>query len=1362
MKAIKRIFVILLATLLLASSLPLAVFTYAAGSTVKDEVLFSSSFEDDDKDIYVSKLDGDYASNVKRFTAGAVVSVSHLVDPKSIQGTVDYKESESKGMLFDSSPVTKFLTATKPSATKPVTVSFALTEEKVITTYSLTAANDESERDPKNWTLYGSADGVDYQQLDKQTGQSFSERGDVKTYTFSNTVAYRYYKLEITQNGNGAMTQLAELTLGTGKAENDAQVGDSPMASEISGGPGQSFTTSGAYDGKKALAVSGQQIDKKSPSYARNLLYSGLNIKVTDTTRLNYLHFASIEAAGYDYEYVSMHMVIDLKFTDGTYLSSLGAVDQNGSGMDPISKGTDETLYSSQWNYVDCALGEVAKGKTIDSVYVYFRKDTTVVAKRFMAYFDKLVIENRADPVYDHLSDYISTLRGTNNTTTFSRGLTSPHTTMPNGFNFFTPVTAGRAGQNTHYDYFKNEIIHFSVSHVPSTWTGDYGTWQFMANTSVNSANLSGLTASQFKTENLGATFSHENEEAKAHYYGVTFDEGSKASGVKVEITPTVHGVYVRFTFPKNAENVNIVFDAVRGGSVTFGKDGTFTGISLHTDRGSSRMQIYGEFDKTPTATKSNGAAGIATFPKGTTEVTMKFATSFISQNQAKHNLELEIPEGETFDSTLKKAQAAWDEICGMIEVEGASYTQLVTLYSNLYRMYAYPNLYSENKGTNEKPEWVYASPYKSGRTVEGKLYVNNGFWDTYRTAWAAYALLTPEKDGELLDGIVQHYIDNGWIPRWVAPGGTNSMLGTSSDIIFADAYAKGIKFNFEKAYESMLKNSATVSGDVTNGGRAENNTAIFTGFVSNSTQYGLSWTLEDYISDYCIGVMADLLGKTDEAEYYYNRARFYVNMYNSGFFVGKKPDGSWAGTTDGYGWWGDYSETNGWTMAFAPVYDGDGLAAMFGGQKQLLRKLNTYFEDSYSYAIKVGGGSIHEMVEAREVRMGLYSHSNQPAHAIPYLFCYAGAPERTQEIVREVLGKCYVGAEIGQGYIGDEDNGEMSAWYVLSALGLYPQNMGSGEYVIGSPLYKKATVHMDNGKTLTIVANNNSRENIYVQSLTVNGKAYDKPFIDHSIISEGATLVFEMGDKASKWGTGETPTSLTESGKADPAEDLVLSTFKQNGALTGTPAKNTVYSTGITDAANLFDNNSNTAATVKNGATVTVSPSKASRLLLYTVTSAARSKAPESLKLEASADGTSWVVLDEREELSYKWDKYTRAFAISDEAFANYQYYRLTIGGAASMQVAELEFLALASDGELGAASEKPVTSHITAKDEPILPDDPSGDPGDTPDDPSGDPGNDPEKGAPIGLIIGVSAGAVALIGGGTALLLILKKKRI
>ena len=1362
MKAIKRIFVILLATLLLASSLPLAVFTYAAGSTVKDEVLFSSSFEDDDKDIYVSKLDGDYASNVKRFTAGAIVSVSHLVDPKSIQGTVDYKESESKGMLFDSSPVTKFLTANKPSATKPVTVSFALTEEKVITTYSLTAANDESERDPKNWTLYGSADGVDYQQLDKQTGQSFSERGDVKTYTFSNTAAYRYYKLEITQNGNGGMTQLAELTLGTGKAENDAQVGDSPMASEISGGPGQSFTTSGAYDGKKALAVSGQQIDKKSPSYARNLLYSGLNIKVTDTTRLNYLHFASIEAAGYDYEYVSMHMVIDLKFTDGTYLSSLGAVDQNGSGMDPISKGTDETLYSSQWNYVDCALGEVAKGKTIDSVYVYFRKDTTVVAKKFMAYFDKLVIENRVDPVYDHLSDYISTLRGTNNTTTFSRGLTSPHTTMPNGFNFFTPVTAGRAGQNTHYDYFKNEIIHFSVSHVPSTWTGDYGTWQFMANTSVNSANLSGLSASQFKTENLGATFSHENEEAKAHYYGVTFDEGSKASGVKVEITPTVHGVYVRFTFPKDAENVNIVFDAVRGGSVTFGKDGTFTGISLHTDRGSSRMQIYGEFDKTPTATKSNGAAGIATFPKGTTEVTMKFATSFISQNQAKHNLELEIPDGETFDSTFKKAQAAWDEICGMIEVEGASYTQLVTLYSNLYRMYAYPNLYSENKGTNEKPEWVYASPYKSGRTVEGKLYVNNGFWDTYRTAWAAYALLTPEKDGELLDGIVQHYIDNGWIPRWVAPGGTNSMLGTSSDIIFADAYAKGIKFNFEKAYESMLKNSATVSGDVTNGGRAENNTAVFTGFVSNSTQYGLSWTLEDYISDYCIGVMADLLGKTDEAEYYYNRARFYVNMYNSGFFVGKKPDGSGAGTTDGYGWWGDYSETNGWTMVFAPVYDGDGLAALFGGQKQLLRKLNTYFEDSYSYAIKVGGGSIHEMVEAREVRMGLYSHSNQPAHAIPYLFCYAGAPERTQEIVREVLGKCYVGAEIGQGYIGDEDNGEMSAWYVLSALGLYPQNMGSGEYVIGSPLYKKATVHMDNGKTLTIVANNNSNENVYVQSLTVNGKAYDKPFIDHSVISEGATLVFEMGDKASKWGTGETPTSLTESGKADPAEDLVLSTFKQNGALTGTPAKNAVYSTGITDAANLFDNNSNTAATVKNGATVTVSPSKASRLLLYTVTSAARSKAPESLKLEASVDGASWVVLDEREELSYKWDKYTRAFTISDEAFANYQYYRLTVGGAASMQVAELEFLALASDGEPGAASEKPVTSHITAKDEPILPDDPSGDPGHTPDDPSGDPGDDPEKGAPIGLIIGISAGAAALIGGGTALLLILKKKRI
>lgn len=1380
MKTFRKITALVLSLLLLLGASP-ALTAVAAealanaadeGANIEEKTLFSSSFESDDPAVYESKSDGRHYQNLARYELSGVLAGEFTASVllSSVEGSPDFKAEEGKTMLFDRSSSTKFLTDMRPSATAPVTVSFSLREPAVLGLYSITSANDEDGRDPKSWTLYGSADGVTYQELDKRSGERFSSRGLSKSYAVENTTAYLYYKLEITENNGGGMTQLADLRLATGIGSEES-VGDSPMESVVGTGPDSSWAGTGAFTGEGALSVYAEQTSKEE-SYARNLLFDGLSIPVTKITKLSYVHFPSI-ASGYDYEYTAMYLTIDLKFSDGTYLSALSALDQNGFGMDPVAKGSSKSLYSNQWNYIESNIGDVAEGKVIESIYVYYRKSETTELHRFLAYFDDLVIENRADVEEEHLSDYINTLRGTNNTTSFSRGLTTPFCTMPNGFNFFTPVT--NSGSNTHYNYFSNEIKHFSVSHIPSTWTGDYGTWQFMANTSVDSDDLSGISSADIRTESLGATFCHDNETAKAHYYSVTFDEGSRASGVTVEITPTVHGVYVRFTFPEDAENVNVIFDCVRAdGSLSLAADGSFTAKSNHTDRGSGALQVAGSFDQTPSSVKVLGKQGIAVFPKGTTEVTMKFATSFLSQNQAKHNLELEITESDSFDTIFEKAQKAWDDICSMIEVEGASRTQLVTLYSCLYRMYSYPNLYSENEGTNEEPVWVYASPYKNGRKTSGKLYVNNGFWDTYRTAWAAYALLTPTLDGELLDGLIQHYKDNGWIPRWVAPGGTNSMLGTSSDIIFADAYVKGIEFDYESAFESMLKNAATVSGDVTNGGRAENNTAIFKGYVSNATAYGLSWTLEDYISDHCIGVMASRLGYADEAEYYFNRARFYVNMFNAGsrFFIGKNAEGSWTNTNyDGVGWWGDYSETNGWTMAFAPVYDGNGLANLYGGKEALFDKLESYFDDSLAAMKKVATGTIHEMVEAREVRMGQYSHSNQPAHAIPYLYVYTGAPYRTQEVVREVLSRLYVGSEIGQGYCGDEDNGEMSAWYVLSAMGFYPQNMGSGEYIIGSPLFEKMTVHLENGKDLTIVAKNNSSENIYIQSMTLNGKAHDQAFLTHDDIKNGGEIVFVMGSEPSDWGAESTPTSLTAgSEKADPAEDLVTSRIPiRTEAFSPDKTTNAVYADGIDEAAKLFDDDSNTSATLKNGDSVVYTSRKASRLLLYTVTAATRSRAPSSLKLEASADnGETWVVLDERSELSYDWNKYTRAFAIPDDVFGNYTAYRLTFGGGNSIQVAEVEFLALSADGEAGESSTKPSLpgeSGTPGTDTPEPPDtsapDTSATPGtpETPDSTKGD--EDGKDNSSLGLIIGIAAAVIVGGGGAAAFAIVYRKKK-
>ena len=527
---------ILVSVMLFASLTPLAPF-FASGAA-SDGLLFSSSFEKGDEEIAISKADGGYFAGLDAVSLGADIKgeFTKEVVLSSIDGTVDFKAEESKAKLFDCTNATKFLTERTAQTAAPVWVSFAFAEAKTVAIYALTSANDEPTRDPNAWTLYGSTDGESWVKIDDQYSQSFSTRNQTKYYEVSDPKAYRYYKFEITRNGGASMTQLADLRLGTGEGES-GRVGDSPLSSETTEGPTVGYVTTGAFDGEKTLTVYGKHATT-GESYARNLLYSGLNIKVGENTRLSYVHFPEI-LYGYDYEYSAMYMMIDLKFTDGKYLSELMAYDQNGFLMTPQAKGESEALFTGQWNYVETLLGAVAKGKTIDSVYVYYHRDSVKTKKQFVAHFDDLVIENRAEEVYTHLSDYVNTLRGTNSSGgLFSRGLTTPFITMPNGFNFFTPVT--NPGANTHYDYMDSQMYHFSVSHVPSTWTGDYGTWQFMANTSIDSSNVNSVSNTMLDTTKRSSGFRHENEIAKAHYYAVRFDEGANASGVKVEMTPTV------------------------------------------------------------------------------------------------------------------------------------------------------------------------------------------------------------------------------------------------------------------------------------------------------------------------------------------------------------------------------------------------------------------------------------------------------------------------------------------------------------------------------------------------------------------------------------------------------------------------------------------------------------------------------------------------------------------------------------------------------------------------------------------------------------------------------------------------------
>jgi predicted alpha-1,2-mannosidase len=663
--------------------------------------------------------------------------------------------------------------------------------------------------------------------------------------------------------------------------------------------------------------------------------------------------------------------------------------------------------------------------------------------------------------------------------------------------------------------------------------------------------------------------FDHQNEIAKPYYYGVTFD-----NGMKTEFSPTDHAALFRFSYP--GDTANLILDNVNN-NAAYNLDPanrTITGWSDVNSGGLSagwtRMFLYATVDTAVTASGMlpNGnrpSTGYLTFDTSAKKpVTMRVATSLIRVAQAKHNLDLEIAADATLEQVRDSARARWDAKMRTVEVAGASEDQLVTLYSNMYRLFLFPNSGFENVGTAAAPVYKHtvqsavtspaSSPTETGAPVkDGKVFVNNGFWDTYRTTWPAYSLLTPKDAGEMVGGFVQQYEDGGWISRWSSPGYANLMVGTSSDVAFADAYLKGVKgVDAEKAYAAAVKN-ATVNPPNQNVGRKALTTSIFKRYTpSDATGEAMSWAMDGYINDFGIANMAAGLAAkggpaakryAEEAEYFRNRARNYVTMFDSsvGFFQGKNAAGQWRFDPDTYDprtWGNDYTETDGWNMAFHVPQDGQGLANLYGGRAGLARKLDTFFATPET-ATFVGsyGGVIHEMSEARDVRMGQYGHSNQPSHHIIYMYDFAGQPFKTQKYAREALSRLYLGSEIGQGYPGDEDNGEMSAWQIFGALGLYPLQMGSPAYAIGSPLFTKATVNLENGRKIVVNAPRNSATNVYVQSLKVNGKAYTSTSLPHALLAKGATLDFAMGPKPSTWGSRaqDAPPSIT-SGTAVPS----------------------------------------------------------------------------------------------------------------------------------------------------------------------------------------------------------------------------------
>jgi predicted alpha-1,2-mannosidase len=1020
------------------------------------------------------------------------------------------------------------------------------------------------------------------------------------------------------------------------------------------------------------------------------------NVSVGKDTRLSWLVFPRSNKG--DLANPANYLAVDLVFDDGSRLSTTAALDQHRVPATAKGQGEGRVLYPDQWNYVSVDLGSVAKGRRVRSIEL---TADAPAGETFEGYLDDVRIADAPALVSSHPTDYVDTRRGSNANENYSRGNNFPAVALPHGFNFWTPTT--NAGSNWIYQYQarngadnRPRIEAFSLSHEPSPWMGERQTFQVMPE-QVESG------APELNREKRALAFGHDAEVGHPDYYRVHFD-----NGLTTEITPTDHAAMFRFTF--TGKRSQLVFDNLNEkASVTLDPAGRaiqgWSDVKSGLSTGATRLFFYARFDKPVsesgrlTGEKRDAASawfGFDTSKKDHRVVTMRIATSLIGVDQAKANLAQEIAADDTFETVRARATKAWDDQLGIAKVEGASPDEMTVLYSNLYRLFLYPNHAYENTGTVAQPVWRYASPFSApagvntdtatgARIVDGKPFVNNGFWDTYRTAWPAYVLLTPNEAGKMIDGFVQQYRDAGWIARWSSPGYADLMVGTSSDVAFSDAWLKGVRnFDVSAFYQSAIRNASSVS-DVKGAGRKGIQRSLFIGYTDDGVKEGLSWSMDGYINDFAIGNLASALSKNapagdayrssyaDDAKYYHSRALGYTNLFDPavGFFVARDAAGKWRWTEKEFSpirWGGDYTETNAWNMAFHAPQDGAGLAALYGGRDKLAAKLDAFFTTPGKYDVGDYGGEIHEMIEARDVRMGQYGHSNQPSHHIIWMYDQAGQPWKTQDKLRDAVSRLYVGSEIGQGYPGDEDNGEMSAWWLLGAAGFYPLRMGTPEYVIGAPHFPHMTLRLEGGATIDVRAPGVSDTNRYVQSLTVNGQPWNKLTLPHELLARGATLDFVMGPKPSAWGTGADalPASLSPEGsKPAPLVDLTSTGGKAFGSARG----------GELDK--LFDNTSDTVGHLAaKDAVVGWHFAHPVSVEMLTLTSGAKAGDATGWVLEGSTDGKRYEEVDKREGQVWPWRKATRAFAVGTPKPYAWYRLRLVAGDTTGIDLGEVEFL--------------------------------------------------------------------------------------
>ncbi len=716
--------------------------------------------------------------------------------------------------------------------------------------------------------------------------------------------------------------------------------------------------------------------------------------------------------------------------------------------------------------------------------------------------------------------EYVNPLVGSASKSELSAGNTYPAIARPWGMNFWTPQT-GKMGDGWTYTYSADKIRGIKQTHQPSPWINDYGQFSIMPV----------VVRKVFDEEGRASWFSHKAEVATPYYYSVYLADYN----VSAEVAPTSRAASINFIYPEGSESYLVIDAFDKGSSVTILPDNrTVVGYTTKNSGGVpdnfknyfvlkfdhpflyKAVVVDGNLKEGSLSATANHVMAVVGFKTSAKEkVNVQVASSFISTEQAYLNLK-EVA-GKSFEQVKEEGRAEWNSVLERVEVTDENIDHLRTFYSCLYRSVLFPRSFYELDAQG-KP--IHYSPY-NGKVLPGYMFTDTGFWDTFRSLFPLLNLLYPSENVKMQEGLANAYKESGFLPEWASPGHRDCMVGNNSASVVADAYLKGLRgYDIETLWKALVHGANSVHPTVSSTGRKGFEYYNKLGYVPYDVKINenVARTLEYAYADWCIYELGRKLGKSKrELAPFKERAMNYRKVFDvaTGLMRGRNADGTFQSPFNPFKWGDAFTEGNSWHYTWSVFHDPEGLAKLMGGRQKMSQMLDSVFalppvfDDSYY------GFTIHEIREMQIMNFGNYAHGNQPIQHMIYLYGYTGEPWKSQYWLREVMNRLY--SATPDGYCGDEDNGQTSAWYVFSALGFYPVCPGSNQYVVGAPYFRQVKIQLENGKTINIQADRVSDTNRYIDEMTMNGVGYSHNYLNHSQLMNGANIHFKMAGKANK-----------------------------------------------------------------------------------------------------------------------------------------------------------------------------------------------------------------------------------------------------